>query len=69
MSAERRVFTGIIKNGVIVPRGTPPLPEGAEVEITLPASAIPPELRAEFEAWERLGEEAWGRIDQWEREE
>jgi hypothetical protein len=69
MSGERRVLMGVIKNGVVVPRGGPPLPEGVEVEITLPVSAIPPELRAEFDAWERLSDEAWGRIDEWEREE
>jgi hypothetical protein len=52
-----------------VPLGDPPLPEGAEVEITLPAGAIPPEMQSEFEAWERQNAEAWGRIDEWEREE
>jgi len=28
-----------------------------------------PELKAEFEAWDRIGDEAWVMIDQWEREE
>jgi hypothetical protein len=35
----------------------------------IPAAGLPPELQAEFDAWERAGDEAWAQIDQWEREE
>jgi hypothetical protein len=52
-----------------VPQGHPPLPEGTRVEIAIFAAELPPGLRAEFNAWERVGDEAWAQIDQWEREE
>ena len=46
---------GFVKNGVVVPRA--PLPEGAIVEVRLvyEPMEVPPELREEFEAWERAG--------------
>jgi hypothetical protein len=42
---------GIVKEGKIIPQS--PLPEGWEVEITLPEEVvvIPPELQAELDAW------------------
>jgi len=71
METERVVIPGLVKNGVVVPQGTVPLPEGAQVEIVIPLRSpeLTPELRGEFEAWERAGDEAWGLIDQWERED
>jgi hypothetical protein len=69
MATERLVISGFVKNGLIVPQGHPPLPEGTQVEIVIPTAELPPGLRAEFDAWERVGEEAWAQIDQWEREE
>lgn len=33
------------------------------------AQAVPPELQAELDAWERAGDEAWALIDEWERQE
>lgn len=49
---------GTVKDGLVVP--DTPLPEGARVEIVMtgPATDIPPELRAEFEAWDRASAEA-----------
>ena len=46
---------GLVKNGVVVPNA--PLPEGAFVEVRVIHGAIevPPELREEFDAWERAG--------------
>src|SRR5262249_28545050 len=42
---------GVVRNGVIVPRS--PLPEGARVEIRIcETDDVPPELRAEFDAWD-----------------
>jgi hypothetical protein len=35
----------------------------------IPALELTPELRAEFDAWEQAGDEAWAQIDEWEREE
>jgi hypothetical protein len=69
MATERLVIPGVIKNGLVVPQGDATLPEGAHVEIVIPALEVTPELRAEFDAWERAGDEAWAQIDQWEREE
>jgi hypothetical protein len=63
------VIPGIIKDGLVVPQGHAPLPEGTRVEIVIPAVELTPELRSEFDAWERAGDEAWAQIDQWEREE
>jgi hypothetical protein len=69
MATERVVIPGIIKNGLVVPQGHTPLPEGTQVEIVIAAHELAPEIRAEFDAWERAGDEAWAQIDQWEREE
>jgi hypothetical protein len=69
MSSERVVIPRIIKNGLVVPQGDAPLPEGTRVEIVIPAAELEPDLRAELDAWERAGDEAWAQIDQWEREE
>ena len=71
METERMVIPGLVKNGLVVPQGPIPLPEGAQVEIVIPSSSpeLTPEVRAEFDAWERVGDEAWALIDQWEREE
>jgi hypothetical protein len=69
MSTERLVIPGAIRNGLVVPQGDATLPEGALVEIVIPALELTPELRAEFDAWEQAGDEAWAQIDEWEREE
>jgi hypothetical protein len=66
MATEPLVILGVVHNGVVVPRGGAVLPEGVEVQITLPP--IPPELQADFDAWENLGDEAWGLITEWEKE-
>jgi len=71
MGTERVVIPGLVKNGVVVPQWPLPLPDGAQVEIVIPSLSpeLTPELRGEFDAWERAGDEAWALIDQWEREE
>ncbi len=48
MSAEHVVVSGVVRNVVVVPREQVTLPEGALVDILMPA--IPPALRAEFDA-------------------
>jgi hypothetical protein len=68
MGVDRLVIGGIVKNGVVVPDGDAKLPEGARVEIALSYAEIPPELKAELEAWERAGDDAWRMIDEWEKE-
>ncbi len=67
MATDRMVIPGVVKNGLIVPQGHAPLPEGAQVEIVIPALEPQPDLRAEFDAWERAGDGAWALIDQWNR--
>jgi hypothetical protein len=49
---------GFVKNGVVVPNA--PLPEGAFVEVHVIHGPIevPPELQAEFDAWNRASAEA-----------
>ena len=59
MASERVIIPGIIKNGLVVPQCHTPLPEGTLVEIVIPASELEPELRLEFDAWERASDEAW----------
>ncbi len=71
MDTDRVVIAGVVRNGLVVPQGSVPLPEGAIVNIVVPSSAaeLTPELKAELDAWDRAGDEAWALIDQWEREE
>ena len=69
MAAERVVFSGIVRGGVVVPEGELLLPEGSQVEIVFPFNRISPELEAEFEAWDRAGTDSWAMIDKWEAEE
>jgi hypothetical protein len=69
MAGEQMVVKGIVKNGVVVPEGDTILPEGARVSIVISNSEIPPELKLEFEAWERASDEAWQMIDRLEKEE
>lgn len=40
--------------------------KGHEVQMTLPP--IADELQTDFDAWENLGDEAWGLIAEWEKE-
>jgi hypothetical protein len=60
---------GVVRNGVIVFEAPYPLPDGTEVEFTVTRHVFALEERVEFEAWERLGDEALAVIEQWEAEE
>ena len=68
MVSKPVTIPGVVKNGVIIPRADHPLPEGMRVDILISSMEIPPELRAEFEAWDAASEEAWTLIDKWEKE-
>lgn len=68
MSASPTVVRGVVKNGLVVPEGEAKLPEGARVRIVLSPEPLPAELRADFAAWDRAGDEAWAMIDDWELE-
>lgn len=52
------VIGGIVRNGVVVPDS--PLPEGVRVDVTISTRevVIPPELQAEFDAWDRASDRA-----------
>lgn len=57
------IVQGVVKEGRVVPDA--PLPEGVRVEVRvvgLPPE-IPPELRAEFEAWGRASDRALELVD------
>lgn len=69
MGTERVIITGVVKNGLVVPQGHAPLPEGATVEIVVSPTEVAPREQDEFNAWERASDEAWAQIDQWEQEE
>jgi hypothetical protein len=49
---------GVVKGGVIVPDS--PLPDGTRVEILIrdSMSDVPPDLQAEFDAWDRASANA-----------
>ncbi|MBC8233691.1 hypothetical protein H8E77_29440 [bacterium] len=66
---EKIVINGVVKDGIVIPEKSAKLPEGILVEIVFSLSAMTPELKAEFEAWDRIGDEAWAMIDKWEQEE
>ena len=66
---EKIMINGIVKNGIVIPETGADLPEGIRVEIVFAPPTMTPELKAEFEAWDRIGDEAWAMIEQWEREE
>jgi hypothetical protein len=59
---------GFVRNGVVVPNA--PLPEGAFVEVRVIRGPIevPPELQAEFDAWDRASAEALELVERQARE-
>ena len=69
MDSENLIIPGITKNGVVVPHGDTPLPDGLQVAILLRPADMAPELRAEWDRWDRASDEAWAMIEQWEAEE
>jgi hypothetical protein len=68
MATQQVVIRGTVRNGVVVPAQGATLPEGAEVEIRLEITGVPADLQAEFAAWEKLSDEAWGWIDTLEKQ-
>ena len=58
---------GVVQNGLVVP--STPLPEGAHVEIHLAEPpTVPPELQAEFDAWDRASAQALDLVEELARE-
>jgi hypothetical protein len=68
MSAKPPTLKGVVRGGVVVLE-SPGLPEGTAVEIVVAPIPFTPEEAAEFADWEKLGDEAWGMIDEWEKED
>jgi hypothetical protein len=66
---ELKVLLGTVKNGVIVPEEGIHLPEGASVKFVVKTLEFTQEERAELAEWDRLGDEAWAMIDEWEMED
>jgi hypothetical protein len=67
--AAPQVIRGVVLGGVIVFDAPYPLPDGTEVEFTVTRHVFTTEEQAEFEAWEKLGDEAWAMIDEWEKQD
>ncbi len=66
--AATLLLRGIVKGGVVVPESGTTFPEGSEVQIrVLPIGKFATEEQAEFEAWDKLGDESWAMIDTWEK--
>ena len=60
---------GIVRNGVVVPQSSQPLPEGIHVEIRLEPGEIPAALKSEIEAWDKASDESWKWIEALESDE
>ena len=60
------IIPGITRDGVVVPCGDTSFPDGLHVSILVRTSDITPELQAEWEQWDKAGDEAWTMIDQLE---
>jgi hypothetical protein len=58
MSVKPPVLKGVVRGGVIVYEAPWPLPDGTEVEFTITRHVFTAEERAEFEAWDKLSDEA-----------
>ena len=63
MGESTKMVRGLVKNGQVVLEPGATLPEGAVVKVEVEYLDFTPEERAEFEAWERLSDEAWAMID------
>lgn len=75
MTESTTLVRGWVKNGTVILEPGCQLPDGAEVRVALVPQTnrgpIPftPEEMAEFAGWEKLGDEAWAMIDEWEKED
>jgi hypothetical protein len=60
---------GIVRNGVVVPQSSQPLPEGTHVEIRVEPGDVPAGLMSEIQAWDKASDESWKWIDSLEANE
>jgi hypothetical protein len=68
MSAKPPVLKGIVRDGVIVFDAPWPLPDGTEVEFVVTRHVFTPAEQAEFDAWDKLSDEAMQPILDLERQ-
>lgn len=66
--SQQTGIPGIVRNGVVVPQTSHPLPEGSHVEILLEPGDIPTALKREMESWDEASDESWKWIDTLESE-
>jgi len=69
MSEHWATLRGVVRNGVVVFDRPVNLPDGTAVEVRVGPIPFTPEEQAEFAGWEKIGDEAWGMIDEWEKED
>jgi hypothetical protein len=69
MGESTKLIRAWMRNGVIVPEPGVTIPDGAELRMELVPEAeqgpiqFTPEEQAEFDAWDKLSDEAWSMID------
>lgn len=70
MSTATRIITGIVKDGVIVPKAGSNLADGTQVNIIVSDQVLTPdELQQELTAWQQAGMRSWEMIEEWEFDE
>jgi hypothetical protein len=69
VSAKPPVLKGVVRGGVIVFESPYPLPDGTEVEFTVTRHVFTAEEQAEFDAWDRLSDEALQTVLDLERQD
>jgi hypothetical protein len=69
MSAIPSILKGVVRGGVVVLESPATLPEGTQVQITIAPLPFTPEEATEFADWQDLRDEAWAKIDEWEKED
>jgi hypothetical protein len=63
MGESTHLLRGVVKGGVIVPDTGTELPDGTPVEFRVLPTGFTPDEQAEFDGWDKLGDEAWAMID------
>jgi hypothetical protein len=62
-------FPGVFKDGRVEMADGLSFPDGTEVEVVIIPIPFTPEEQAEFDAWDKLSDEAWAMIDELEKED
>lgn len=67
--SAKPVLKGVVRDGVVIFDSPTKLPDGTPVEVTVAPLPFTPEEAAEFAEWQDLRDEAWAKIDEWEKED